>query len=364
MSGTPTLNAAQMVQAQVLRDRLNQEMAARNLTNPNDAFDATRLDGSSPENSLTGTVRSRDDAEDDGLPNSLADPNAPYTLEEGRALKRHKNLSGQSDNNAEIFLKACLLLSSTYNPMRHLFQVHLVALQCRDILNTIKADGDNKYKLSDILQKTCQDYAHCALLASNAKNYRNVKEQPTIAAVLVLKFYSYILSGCYACPRHIRSSSGDGDWPCRRPDQVLSKALTTKRNHIKTQIVSSIKDKVDIATLTRACIGTSPAVPTAAVYLRIALIRSIVVELNKTGSTSVGAGDEPNDDSKDKFWPEVDKNIAIYYQTMNLAERQIMFEAIYREDIVSYGKPDNKIPLTLMQDVEGWLTTLNKAMEK
>jgi hypothetical protein len=36
--------------------------------------------------------------------------------------------------------------------MRHLFQVHLVALQCRDILNTIKADGDNKYKLSDILQ--------------------------------------------------------------------------------------------------------------------------------------------------------------------------------------------------------------------
>jgi hypothetical protein len=83
-----------MVQAQVLRDRLNQEMAARNLTNPNDAFDATRLDGSSPENSLTGMVRSRDDAEDDGLPNSLADPNAPYTLEEGRALKRHKNLSG------------------------------------------------------------------------------------------------------------------------------------------------------------------------------------------------------------------------------------------------------------------------------
>ncbi|KAJ7811520.1 hypothetical protein B0H13DRAFT_2448054 [Mycena leptocephala] len=355
MSGTPILNAAQMVQAQVLRDRLNQEMAARNLTNPNDAFDATRLDGPSPENSLTGTVRSRDDAEDDGLPNSLADLNAPYTLEEGRALKRHKNLSGQSDNDAEMFLKACLLLSSTYNPMRHLFQVHLVALQCRDILNTIKADGDNKYKLSDILQKTCQDYAHCALLASNAKNYRNIKEQPTIAAVIV----------------GVMRALGISDLPLAMETgrvevliKFLSKALTTKRNHIKTQIVSSIKDKVDIATLTRACIGTSPAVPTAAVYLRIALIRSIVVELNKTGSTSVGAGDEPKDDSKDKFWPEVDKNIAIYYQTMNPAERQIMFEAIYREDIVSYGEPDNKIPLTLMQDVEGWLTTLNKAMEK
>jgi hypothetical protein len=41
-----------------------------------------------------------------------------------------------------------------------------------------------------------------------------------------------------------------------------------------------------------------------------------------------------------------------------------MFEATYREDLAIYGEPDNTIPLTLMQDVEGWLTTLNKAMEK
>jgi hypothetical protein len=52
------------------------------------------------------------------------------------------------------------------------------------------------------------------------------------------------------------------------------------------------------------------------------------------------------------------------YDQIQLTEPQSMFEAIYREDIVSYGEPDNKIPLTLMQDVEGWLTTLNKAMEK
>ena len=43
---------------------------------------------------------------------------------------------------------------------------------------------------------------------------------------------------------------------------------------------------------------------------------------------------------------------------------QRMYEATYREDLAIYGEPDNTIPLTLMQDVEGWLTTLNKAMEK
>ncbi|KAJ7899601.1 hypothetical protein B0H14DRAFT_2556658 [Mycena olivaceomarginata] len=253
-----------------------------------------------------------------------------------------------------IDVKACLsrsnensLTGTTYNPMRHLFQVHLVALQCRDILNTIKADGDNKNKLSDILQKTCQDYAHCALLASNTKNYRNIKEQPTIAAVIV----------------GVMRALGISDLPLTMETgrvevliKFLSKALTTKRNHIKTQIVSSIKDKVDIATLTRACIGTSPAVPTAAVYLRIALIRSIVVELNKTGSTSVGAGDEPKTTPRTSFGRRK--------TNIQLTEPQSMFEAIHREDIVSYGEPDNKIPLTLMQDVEGWLTTLNKATEK
>ncbi|KAJ7939127.1 hypothetical protein B0H13DRAFT_2300865 [Mycena leptocephala] len=354
MSGTPILNAAQMVQAQVLRDRLNQEMAARNLTNPNDAFDATRLDGSSPENSLTGTVRSHDDAEDDGLPNSLADPNAPYTLEEGRALKRHKNLSGQSDNDAEIFLKA-RLLSSTSNPMRHLYQIHIVGLQCRDMLHIIKADGDKKFKLTDIMMKTAQDYAHCAMLSPSAKNYRNIKEQPTFAAVIV----------------GVMRVLGISDLPPAMETgrvevllKFLSKALTGKRYHIKSQIVSSLKDKVDIATLTRACIGTSPAAPTVAVYQRIALLRSIALELNKTGSSTPDGGDESKDESKDKFWPEVDSQLAVYYQIMGPAERQVMYEATYREDLATYGEPDNTIPLTLMQDVEGWLTTLNKAMEK
>jgi hypothetical protein len=110
MIGTPLLNAAQMAQAQVLRDRL---MAVRNQINPDDALNASRLDGSPPEDPLTGTVRSRDDADGEEFPSRLADPNAPYTLEEGRAFKRHKNLSGQSDNDAEIFLMARLLSSVT-----------------------------------------------------------------------------------------------------------------------------------------------------------------------------------------------------------------------------------------------------------
>ncbi|KAJ6544691.1 hypothetical protein B0H10DRAFT_2133763 [Mycena sp. CBHHK59/15] len=146
--------------------------------------------------------------------------------------------------------------------------------------------------------------------------------------------------------------------------KFLRKALTAKRYLIKSQIVSSLKDKVDIATLTRACIGTSPAAPTAAVYQRITLFRSIALELNKTGSLTPDGGDESKDESKDKFWPEVDSQLAVYYQVMGPAERQVMHEVTYREDLATYGEPDNTIPLTLMQDVEGWLTTLNKAREK
>ncbi|KAJ6631672.1 hypothetical protein B0H10DRAFT_1979731 [Mycena sp. CBHHK59/15] len=118
--------------------------------------------------------------------------------------------------------------------------------------------------------------------------------------------------------------------------KFLSKALTAKRYLIKSQIVSSLKDKVDIATLTRACID---------------------------GEFDPDGGDESKDESKDKFWPEVDSQLAVYYQVMGPAERQVMYEVTYREDLATYGEPDNTIPLTLMQDVEGWLTTLNKAME-
>ena len=35
--------------------------------------------------------------------------------------------------------------------MRHLFQLTVVALQCRDMLHVIKADQEKKYKLPDTL---------------------------------------------------------------------------------------------------------------------------------------------------------------------------------------------------------------------
>jgi hypothetical protein len=136
--------------------------------------------------------------------------------------------------------------------------------------------------------------------------------------------------------------------------KFLSKALTTKRNHIKTQVCASMAC-IPILILVSDCFVNQRQgrycdldtrlywyIPGRAhcrclsthrtyckhhiivnILILIIFQRSIVVELNKTGSTSVGAGDEPKDDSKDKFWPEVDKNIAIYYQTMNPAERQM-----------------------------------------
>jgi hypothetical protein len=71
---------------------------------------------SSPDEDARGTIRVRGEMDPDNNdfpPALLEDPLAPYTLEEGRAYKRQKNLSAQSDADADIFLK---VLQNTLSP--------------------------------------------------------------------------------------------------------------------------------------------------------------------------------------------------------------------------------------------------------
>ncbi|KAJ7030648.1 hypothetical protein C8F04DRAFT_1236456 [Mycena alexandri] len=321
----PALNTAQLAQVAALQARLTQEIASRSAANPNDPTDPA-------SDASTGTARLRSEVDDtDDFTNSLMeDWSIPYTLEEGRVAKRQKNLSGPSDNDADIFLRARLLSSS------------------------ISIYAQKKYKLSDTLAKTCLDYAHCALLSPKAKNYRNIKDQQTIAAIIL------------AVMRELGVSDLPPAMETGRVDvllKFLNKALTTKRYQIKYHLFGSLlaDEKVDIATLTRSCLGTSPAVPTAALYQRIALLRSIALEFKNSGKAT--GGDDAKDDSKDKFWPEVDSRLAAYHQ-MTPGDRQVLYEMAYREDITSHGETDKTIPITLMQNVETWLQTLNTAMEK
>ncbi|KAF7324218.1 hypothetical protein MSAN_02534000 [Mycena sanguinolenta] len=255
--------------------------------------------------------------------------------------------------------------------MRHLFQIALVALQCRDLLQGIKADQERRYKLPDTLAKLCQDYAHVALLSPKARCYRNSnKGNPTIAKSIV------------AAMRSLGVSDMPPAYETGRCDvllKVLGKALTDKRYLIKTAIMESLSgSKVDIATLTRTCIGTSPAQPTAALYQRIAFLRSVAVSYSEANPTKKKkpsrprppvpegqASDQPaqpddfeKENVKDKekddgFWKAVDDQLAVYYiDSFTSADRQRLWDTKYQADVRLYGPVDNTLPITLMADLE------------
>ncbi|KAF8198374.1 hypothetical protein K438DRAFT_1933682 [Mycena galopus ATCC 62051] len=121
-------------------------------------------------------------------------------------------------------------------------------------------------------QKTCQDYAHCGLLSLKAKNYRNVKDGPTIQSNLLGAMRVLGISGL---PPPMETGR------CEVVTDCIGGALTNKRHSIKTTIFGplSVAKKVDIAKLTRACIGTSSAKPTAALYQRIVYLVLYLINL-------------------------------------------------------------------------------------
>jgi hypothetical protein len=112
MAGTPVLNAQALAQIADLRDALERakaNFAAGDSSLPDDG----ECDRDATDASSGGTARPRDETNDDDelSTRTMGDPNGPYTLEEGRAFKRHKNLSGQSDIDTDIFLKARHIIS-------------------------------------------------------------------------------------------------------------------------------------------------------------------------------------------------------------------------------------------------------------
>ncbi|KAJ7444264.1 hypothetical protein B0H11DRAFT_1931200 [Mycena galericulata] len=348
-----------------------------------------------------GATRPHSEIEEDDNDRFAEDHPAPYTLEEGRAFKRHKNLTAQADADADMFLK-------TSNPMRHMFQMYIVGLECRDALQIIKTDQGKKYKVEDTLAKTCTDYAGIGMLSHRNKNYRNRKDGRSIQ--------SSILDAM----RTLQVKDLPPAMETGRCDVVLKyigKALTDKRFLIKKQIFASLngKEKVDIAKLTRLCISASPARPTLPMYQRIAFLRSIAVQFKKDGVKDT-AGKPGTDDAGDSFWNAVDNKLAKYHKSYPIKEdRQLsrgapaparhvhfaflaqidlgkkltehiewgfnfnasalnykelqhlpknakMWEKHYREDLAENGLPDASIPITEARNLDVWLKTLNDAM--
>lgn len=118
-----------------------------------------------------------DDDDDEGLESVLPQSTpmqmvSPFTLEEGRAYKKHKNLSVQSDTDCDTFLKVSSLSQreekdhtdryiESCNPIEHQFMLYTATVQCRDMLAMLISDNQKKYKVPDTLKvRSLQDIAY------------------------------------------------------------------------------------------------------------------------------------------------------------------------------------------------------------
>ncbi|KAJ7044280.1 hypothetical protein C8F04DRAFT_1250223 [Mycena alexandri] len=296
-------------QRQALLDSLNDKIARRG----DASSDASTRSSPSPEGEPRGTTRPRDeidasDASNPAFPILFGDLLSPYTLEEGRAYKRQKNLSATSDASAEQYLK-------TVNPVRQGFQTFVAILECGDKLEVIRNDANSKYKLPDTVAKTAQDYAQMAILAPNVKNYRNPKDGSKMEVAIAGAMRTV---GVAQLPPTFETGR------CEVLNKVLGKACIDKRCHIKTEVSKSIADskvKVDIATLTRSCIGASPVKASAALYQRIAVRWLPICQEVAAALPDVAGGTKTA--KEDAFWLEVDKKLALWRLTFSPSQMQM-----------------------------------------
>ncbi|KAJ7456617.1 hypothetical protein FB451DRAFT_1511725 [Mycena latifolia] len=273
------------------------------------------------EASSQGLVRTRDEMElqsfdDTSFPVQPGFMTGPYTVEEARAFKRTKNLSAQSDADAEAFMNA-------------------------------------KYQVSDTLGRTLHDWSYAAILSATITSYRDQEGVPSIATNIM-----NVMRTCQIAELPPSKETGR----CEAVKAIIISGLTQVRCHIKACVFKALKEHapggstddksvVDIATLTRSCIGNAPAKPTARLYQRVAFIRLCARECKATST------------SEAKFWKEVDSKLATYRKVAVTKEAlQILYNANYEDDKKLYGPPDAAIPTATMHDMEDWLATLQEAI--
>ncbi|KAJ6613022.1 hypothetical protein B0H10DRAFT_2222591 [Mycena sp. CBHHK59/15] len=235
-----------------------------------------------------GTCRSRAsmEREDEFPPNPTLQPANPFTLEDAHAYKRAKNLSAESEVDAEAFLQSS-------NAVNHSFRNYVATLSCRDKLTSIMADSNTKYKVPETLKKTLQDYSHLAVVSPSAYKYRDTGDGTPIAANVMAVLWKLNVADLPPTCETGRVAVAMA---------VINKGLTDRRCLVKAAVFATLPDPSasdkenrpsrDIATLTRACIANTPAKATAILYQHIAII------------ASSGKND-------DKFWAEVDAALAM-----------------------------------------------------
>ncbi|GBE78718.1 hypothetical protein SCP_0116090 [Sparassis crispa] len=221
--------------------------------------------------------------------------------------------------------------------LQHTMYTYGLLLECRDYLQ--KLSRDSEYKIPDTLRATLMDYAHTYILSPTIESYRKASNPGNILAAM----------------RHLNIAQIPPEQEtgrCAVIHTVVAKGLTEWRNHVKTQISISIDAKSTIrnlAALAHACIKTCSVHPTVAMYIRLAYIRLIFVKFSGL--------------KEDAFWNKVDssmKEIREQYRTSGAIYDA--YQAVYRNDKLTYGEPDNAMyPIALATSIPAFINDLNAA---
>ncbi|KAJ6629607.1 hypothetical protein B0H10DRAFT_1939599 [Mycena sp. CBHHK59/15] len=304
--------------------------------------------------------RSREDDNDEddpaGTGGGAAGPHPPagefdeilFTLEAGRAYKKQKKLSPESDLVCEEFLKS-------NNPFKHQFIQLTVSLQIRDLLKGMSQDVDGKtWVMPAALKTTASDYARAAVLSQSARTYRG----KSFAAAVMTALREHNVSD-------LPPASDTGC--CETVSEAVGSVLTQTQHSIKVVLTESISKKTDIANVTQKCIARSKAKATAALYRRMAwltpkLTRTTWKQQQLVKQNAKPQADTVTEKDKDKdFWVNVDKGLDKLHKAFpDKVDLDCAFSMIYDVDIQLYGPPDSKIRVTAANGVDGWLNTLDK----
>ncbi|KAJ7144865.1 hypothetical protein C8R43DRAFT_1130285 [Mycena crocata] len=295
---------------QALRDRITARRSSTPVPGPDMPLDPNLLG-----TSLGRRGREEDETGSDGNPLGSEETShheftdGIFTLESGRAYKKQKKLSPESNATCEEFLKS-------HNPVEHQFILLTTMLQCLDAVNGMSQDGHGKkWVIPSIVKKTATDYARVAVLSPSARSYRGKSLAAAVMAAM-----------------HERNVA------------ELPPASETGRHGIKAALSESLDPKSDIATVTRKCTAKSKAQITAGLYYRIAWLTT---------------GDNESPD-KDKFWVNVDKALAEFHDSFpDRVDLAAAWKDIYDRDIEVYGPVDSKIRVTPVKDLEVWLATVD-----
>ncbi|KAG6825636.1 hypothetical protein H0H92_002995 [Tricholoma furcatifolium] len=261
-----------------------------------------------------------------------------YSLEEGRAYKKQRNLSVESDADAERFLKST-------RPYEHQVMIYLALLQNRDMLRKIVKDMNESYQVPALVKSTAQSYATAAILSPSVRAYR----RENFAAMILDTMRTLGVSNLPPKGEPAR---------CDLIQAIIAKQLTERRNHIKTEILKTLGNthstKTDIASLAKACTSSSKVKITAAHYIRLAFLRSEAVTWKI----------DPKADEKGRkldFWEHIDVKLAELRQAFDTpVALQTAFQMVYEDDIKTYGKANGSYELTSAQDNDDWLIALDQ----